>query len=278
MSWVIVTGANGGIGAATVHELIKNNYSVYAADLADKPHESFAAYGDAIFRYRSVNVSDEESVRALARAAAEVDEPIQGAVLAAGIVHSKPLLDTSFEDWKRLHAVNADGVFLCLREFARVMIEQMQTSPENTRSLVTVASNAARVPRAEFGAYGASKASAVRVSSSFGLQLARHGIRVNTVCPGTTRTPMVTDAWNGEDLSALPVRLERRRPQRPTRGGQPRDFPPGNSARAHRRPRRYCGGECLPHQRCLTAYHHAKYCCRWRRNLLADPKGVISEQ
>ena len=56
MSWVIVTGANGGIGAATVHELIKNNYSVYAADLADKPHESFAAYGDAIFRYRSVNV------------------------------------------------------------------------------------------------------------------------------------------------------------------------------------------------------------------------------
>ena len=33
MSWVIVTGANGGIGAATVHELIKNNYSVYAADL-----------------------------------------------------------------------------------------------------------------------------------------------------------------------------------------------------------------------------------------------------
>ena len=43
MSWVIVTGANGGIGVATVHELIKNNYSVYAADLADKSHESFAA-------------------------------------------------------------------------------------------------------------------------------------------------------------------------------------------------------------------------------------------
>ena len=65
-------------------------------------------------------MSDEESVRALAHAAAEVGELIQGAVLAAGIVHSQPLLETSFEDWKRLHAVNADGVFLCLREFARV--------------------------------------------------------------------------------------------------------------------------------------------------------------
>ena len=36
MSWVIVTGANGGIGAATVHELIKNGYSVFAADLAEQ--------------------------------------------------------------------------------------------------------------------------------------------------------------------------------------------------------------------------------------------------
>ena len=126
-------------------------------------------------------------------------------MLAAGIAHSQPLLETSFDTWKRLHAVNSDGVFLCLREFARIMIDQQETDPANSRSLVTVASNAARVPRAEFGAYGASKASAARVSSSFGLQLAAHGIRVNSVCPGTTRTPMVTDAWEGEDRSALPV-------------------------------------------------------------------------
>jgi len=196
MSWVIVTGANGGIGEATVHQLIKNGYSVFAADLAEQPIASFGTYGDAIFRYRAV---------ALANAVAALDEPITGAVLAAGIAHSQPLLETSFATWKRLHAVNSDGVFLCLREFARIMIDQQESDPANSRSLVTVASNAARVPRAEFGAYGASKASAARVSSSFGLQLAAHGIRVNSVCPGTTRTPMVTDAWEGEDRSALPV-------------------------------------------------------------------------
>jgi len=196
MSWVIVTGANGGIGEATVHQLIKNGYSVFAADLAEQPIVSFGTYGDAIFRYRAVD---------LANAVAALDEPITGAVLAAGIAHSQPLLETSFDTWKRLHAVNSDGVFLCLREFARIMIDQQESDPANSRSLVTVASNAARVPRAEFGAYGASKASAARVSSSFGLQLAAHGIRVNSVCPGTTRTPMVTDAWEGEDRSALPV-------------------------------------------------------------------------
>ena len=48
------------------------------------------------------------------------------------------------------------------------------------------------------------------MSSSFGLQLAAHGIRVNSVCPGTTRTPMVTDAWEGEDRSVLPVAATRR--------------------------------------------------------------------
>ena len=92
MSWVIVTGANGGIGEATVHQLIKNGYSVFAADLAEQPIASFGTYGDAIFRYRAVDVTSEESVTALANAVAALDEPITGAVLAAGIAHSQPLL------------------------------------------------------------------------------------------------------------------------------------------------------------------------------------------
>ena len=198
MSWVIVTGANGGIGEATVHQLVKNGYSVFAADLAEQPIASFGTYGDAIFRYHAVDVTSEESVTALANAVAALEEPITGAVLAAGIAHSQPLLETSFATWKRLHAVNSDGVFLCLREFARIMIDQQESDPTNSRSLVTVASNAARVPRAEFGAYGASKASAARVSSSFGLQLAAHGIRVNSVCPRTTTNRNLTASKRGK--------------------------------------------------------------------------------
>ena len=90
MSWVIVTGANGGIGEATVHQLIKNGYSVFAADLGDAPVASFTTYGDALFRYRPVDVTSEESVIALANAVAALDEPVTGAVLAAGIAHSQP--------------------------------------------------------------------------------------------------------------------------------------------------------------------------------------------
>lgn len=78
MSWVIVTGANGGIGEATVHQLIKNGYSVFAADLAEAAIASFGTYGDATFRYRAVDVTSEESVTALANAVAALDEPITG--------------------------------------------------------------------------------------------------------------------------------------------------------------------------------------------------------
>ena len=81
MSWVIVTGANGGIGEATVHQLIKNGYSVFAADLGDAPVTSFGTYGDALFRYHPVDVTSEESVIALANAVAALDEPVTGAVL-----------------------------------------------------------------------------------------------------------------------------------------------------------------------------------------------------
>ena len=75
MSWVIVTGANGGIGEATVHQLIKNGYSVFAADLAEQPIASFGTYGDAIFRYRAVDVTSEESVTALANAVGHRPQP-----------------------------------------------------------------------------------------------------------------------------------------------------------------------------------------------------------
>ena len=66
---------------------------MYAVDLAEILHKSFSAYSDTTFRYSPVNVGDEESMRALAGAAAEMGEPIKGAVLAAGIAHSQPLLD-----------------------------------------------------------------------------------------------------------------------------------------------------------------------------------------
>ena len=75
---------------------------------------------------------------------------------------------------------------------------------------------------------------------------------MNTVCPGTTRTPMVTDAWNGEDLSALPV------------AGSPETFRLGIPLGRIAEPADIAAVNAFLISDASPAYHHAKYCCRWQ--------------
>lgn len=204
MSLVVVTGAAGGIGAAVVQQLLRDGYRVLAVD-RDVP-DAVPWGRDPAVRALKADVACEQDVRGLAERLRELGEPVHGLVGAAGVVHAAPLLETTREQWERCFAVNALGVFLTMQAVAAVMVEQDPVGEGNRRGIVTVSSNAGTTPRAEFGAYGASKAAATSVTHSFGLQLARHGIRANVVCPGTTRTTMVTADWNGEDRSHQPVR------------------------------------------------------------------------
>ncbi|MFW0178573.1 SDR family oxidoreductase [Rothia sp. P7208] len=204
-SLVIVTGACGGIGAAVTERLLTEGYAVLACDTQEQIQEK-AQYQNEHCEYYPLDVTDEACVQRMGNYLRQKQKPVQGLINCAGVVHAAPLLDTTLEQWRTVHAVNADGVFLVTREVARYMVEQQPQDPTNSRGIVTISSNAANVPRAEFGAYGASKAAATRVTTSFGLQLAPHGIRANVLCPGTTRTPMVTDTWNGEDRSEAPIK------------------------------------------------------------------------
>lgn len=71
---------------------------------------------------------------------------------------------------------------------------------------MTVASNAARTPRAEMAAYAASKAAASQLTKSLGIELAPHGIRCNVVAPGSTETPMLSSMWHDESGREATVR------------------------------------------------------------------------
>lgn len=203
MSTVAVTGAACGIGAETCLQLLDAGYTVVGCDLIPETGlspELAGLAGRGAFTYLQHDVTSESSAVALADYLRERGDYLYGLVNCAGFALAKPLLETSLEEWEKAQAINSTGVFLTTRELARLMVEQGD-DPQNRRCIITVASNAALVPRAEFGAYGASKAAALRLTSSFGLQLAAHGIRANTVCPGTTLTPMVTELWGGQDLS-----------------------------------------------------------------------------
>ncbi len=191
----LVTGAGRGIGEAVVDALVARGARVLATDLMPEGAERLAErYADHVTA-RPLDVTDATAVEALVAEAEDALGPLDIAVNVAGILRSSPAVDLTDEDWAATFAVNTDGVFHVSRAAARRMAER------GSGSIVTVASNAAGIPRAGMSAYAASKAAAVMFTKCLGLEVAARGVRCNTVSPGSTRTEMQRAMWaaSGDD-------------------------------------------------------------------------------
>jgi NAD(P)-dependent dehydrogenase (short-subunit alcohol dehydrogenase family) len=164
MPATIVTGSASGIGAAVVRVLEDSGHDVAGWDILGSP---------------PVDVADEASV---GEAAARVGEGLDAAVLAAGVSRMATLADTTADDWHAQMAVNAFGVFNCLRALAPRM--------RPGGSIVVISSMAGIAGAPLLSAYSASKFAAIGLVQSAALELAPAGIRVNAVCPMYVRTPM----------------------------------------------------------------------------------------
>jgi NAD(P)-dependent dehydrogenase (short-subunit alcohol dehydrogenase family) len=114
--------------------------------------------------------------------------------------------DYDVEDWHRTITLNLDSVFYCLRAEIPVMLAQ------GGGAIVNVASGAGLVGFAGLPAYVASKHGVVGLTRASALEYAAHGIRVNCVCPGSTRTPMLEGFMGGDEKiekmmrNAVPLR------------------------------------------------------------------------
>lgn len=184
----LVTGAAGGIGTAVTSTLAGAGARVAAVD---RDAETLAgvvskleAEGVSVRGYRA-DVCDSGQVNELVKEVEAELGPIGILVNAAGVLHTGPVVDLSDRQWGEIFSVNADGVFFMSRAVARGMIGRRRGA------IVTVASNAAGVPRTEMSAYAASKAASAQFTRCLGLELAGFGIRCNVVSPGSTDTPML---------------------------------------------------------------------------------------
>ncbi|RII14759.1 2,3-dihydro-2,3-dihydroxybenzoate dehydrogenase [Streptomyces sp. YIM 130001] len=187
--FALVTGAGRGIGEAVVNALVERGARVLATDLDPAGVAALAVKHPTRVTARALDVTDADAVERLVDEAERELGALDIAVSVAGVLRGGPVTELSDDDWSATFAVNADGVFHLSRAAARRMSER------GHGSIVTVASNAAGVPRSGMAAYAASKAAAVMFTKCLGLEVAARGVRCNTVSPGSTLTEMQRGMW-----------------------------------------------------------------------------------
>ncbi|WP_206184732.1 SDR family NAD(P)-dependent oxidoreductase [Thermoactinospora rubra] len=190
----LVTGAASGIGLATAEVLAREGASVALVSLPgddlNTAEVRCAAHGGRTLAV-AADVSDSQAVRsAFERVETELG-PIDAVHNNAGISIVAPLTETTDELWQRQLATNLSGAFHVLREAARVM------KPRGRGAVVNTASELALMGQAGYVAYTATKGGILAMTRSAAAELASWGIRVNAICPGTTRTPMFLREFDG---------------------------------------------------------------------------------
>jgi 3-oxoacyl-[acyl-carrier protein] reductase len=189
-SVTVVTGGASGIGRETCLRFADEGYRVVVADHREEPreggtptHEIIEEQGDDAL-FVETDVTDWEEVSTMVETVVETFGRIDVLVNNAGIARTAPIDELSQEDWDETMAVNLDGVFHCTKAVVPVLRENGEGA------IVTISSVAGKTGYATYAAYSASKFGVIGFTEAVARDLEEDGIRVNAVCPGTTRTKM----------------------------------------------------------------------------------------
>ena len=195
----IVTGAARGIGRAIARRLAEEGGRVAVADIEsaeETASQITERRGQAIAV--SCDVTDRASVRAMIGATVEAYGRLDVVFNNAGIAQTKPFLELEDADWHRMMEVNAYGVFMCMQEVARRMIDQGEGG-----KIINTASTAGKQAFSLSAHYCASKFAVVALTQSGARAWGADGITVNAFCPGIVETEM----WHklNREYQALPT-------------------------------------------------------------------------
>lgn len=190
---VLVTGAGKGIGRATVLALHARGARVVA--LSRDPADLAALAAETGCETIAVDLADASA----ARAAVERALPLDGLVNCAGIAKLASFVDTSLADFEETMAVNTRAPMLVAQVVVRDWLARGAAG-----AIVNVSSVAAKLGIARHTAYCASKAALDAMTRVMAVELGGHGIRVNSVNPTITLTPMGRQAW-GDPARAQPM-------------------------------------------------------------------------
>jgi len=207
----VVTGAASGIGLAIARRFVAEGGRVAAGDIDQAGLEALQAeLGDRVATVRG-DVTSEADVEALVATCADRFGAVDVGFNVAGASRPALIVDLTEDDWDFTVDLCLKGVFFGIKHQARRMIEAGAGG-----SIVNIASLNSRVPMFFGSAYAAAKAGVVSLGQSAALELGEHGIRVATVSPGLTDTPLVSGLTGIPRVNeAFMDRIPLRRPARP---------------------------------------------------------------
>lgn len=186
----LITGGAGGIGAATAKALADYGSRVVITDVLGEKGAAVAeelAGGSGSIRYLDLDVTDAAAVARVADQLESEDWPVYGLMANAGIAPSAPAAEYPDETWRQTIDINLNGVFWTVREFGRRVVARGEGSIVITSSIAGfgVVSPETHV------AYGSTKAAVAHMARLLGVEWATTGVRVNSVAPGYTATPIL---------------------------------------------------------------------------------------
>jgi NAD(P)-dependent dehydrogenase (short-subunit alcohol dehydrogenase family) len=218
----LVSGGSSGLGAACVRHFARAGANVIIADLNQEAGEKLAAELGPHVRFVKTDVTDENSVKNAVTAAVQAFSGLDVSVQCAGIAVAEKVLGKSgphaLASFAKVIAVNLIGTFNVVRLAAEAMSRNAPNAAGERGVIVNTASIAAFEGQIGQVAYAASKGGVAAMTLPVARELARFGIRVMTVAPGTFDTPL---------LAGLPeearVSLGKQVPF-PSRLGRPEEF------------------------------------------------------
>lgn len=193
---VVITGAAGGVGRACVEHFAASGWDVLAVDVR-QPEPAFAA---AVKTFQA-DISIAAEAEALCdQLSAELTGGLSALVNNAAVQITKPLSETTPQEWDDVHAVNLRAPFL----LAKGLYPHLAKAKG---AVVNVSSVHAMATSADIGAYASTKGGLLALTRSMAIEFGKDGVRANVVLPGATDTPMLSSGLSrghvgGKDLAA----------------------------------------------------------------------------